>query len=104
MKKHNIDSYITPWGYVGYILLWTIPVLGWIIWIFACFSKRGNKRNYARSFILALIISIYISIKFAGAFFWGFMMMIFGGDSLHQESTDTMQSTVMYLGESLCEK
>ena len=57
--RRNSD-YISPWGYIGHFFLWCIPVVGWIIWIVNCFSRKENLRNYARSvfcgYLLALIM------------------------------------------------
>ena len=93
--KNNDNSYISPWGYVGYSVLWTLPVLGWIIWIFACFSKRENKRNYARSFILALIVSIVICLYLTSGIFVGVLIAV--ADYHTQESINAAQSTMMLL-------
>lgn len=65
MKKNNGNSYISPWGYIGYTILWAIPFLGWLIWGINCFSKKTNKRNYARSMICAFIFSLFTSIFLA---------------------------------------
>lgn len=66
MKKNCNGSYISPWGYVGYSILWAIPVIGWLIWLINCFSGNINKRNYARSifctFIFGLIASIVLGV------------------------------------------
>ena len=54
---------IKPWGYVGYALLWSIPVVGFILWIVACFSNRNkNVRNYARGQFCMAVFSIAVSI------------------------------------------
>ena len=50
---------ISAWGYVGYSLLWSIPVVGWIIWLCqAIGASNRNVRNYARSYLCKLILSI----------------------------------------------
>ena len=58
---------ISSWGYVGYLFLWAIPVIGWLIWLCNCFSKKNaNVRNYARSqfcqFILAIILVLVMAL------------------------------------------
>ncbi len=65
MSKRS-DSFISSWGYIGYAILWAIPVIGWIIWLFNCFSKNINKRNYARSILCAFIISLVATIVLGG--------------------------------------
>ena len=66
--------FIKPWGYVGYQILFCIPVIGWIINIIFCFSKRHNRRYYARSFwcwiLIGLIIAILLGV--AGFIFYQF--------------------------------
>ncbi|MBQ2876419.1 MAG: hypothetical protein IJE25_05370 [Clostridia bacterium] len=61
---------ISSWGYVGYKLLWSIPVVGWIIWLVqAIGSKNRNVRNYARSFVCAAIIGIAFTAVVTGVAF-----------------------------------
>ena len=67
MKKNKGNYYISAWGYIGYVVLWSIPVIGWLIWFFNCFSRKTNKRNYARSMICAFIFSLLASIVLAAA-------------------------------------
>ena len=52
---------ISMWGYFGYELLFSIPVLGLIFLIvFAVSAKNVNLKNFARSFLLATIIGIVL--------------------------------------------
>ena len=58
---------LSPWAYVGYNLLFSIPVVGFILLIVFSFSSSNiNRRNYARSFwcvlLLALIITVVLSV------------------------------------------
>ncbi|MBO5907414.1 MAG: hypothetical protein J6Q85_04630 [Clostridia bacterium] len=58
---------ISAWGYVGYSFLWSIPLVGFIIWLcHAIGAKNQNVKNYARSafcaFLLALIVAIVLVI------------------------------------------
>lgn len=55
---------IGTWGYVGYNLLFSIPVVGLILVIvFACGSSGNvNVKNYARSFLCALLIGVILSV------------------------------------------
>ena len=68
---------LSPWAYFGYSLLFSIPVLGFILLLVFSFSNENiNRRNYARSFfigfILVLIISIIIGVLAAtGAIAFG---------------------------------
>lgn len=56
---------ISMWGYFGYQLLFSIPVLGWIfVIIFAITASNRNLRNFARSqFCLWIIWLIVICIS-----------------------------------------
>lgn len=68
--NNNIPSNLRPisaWGYVGYQILFSIPLIGFILLIVFSFSDANiNRRNFARSyfaiFLLALIFSIIIGI------------------------------------------
>lgn len=61
---------ISAWGYFGYNLLFSIPLVGFIcLIIFSFNSSNINRRSYARSFfIIYLIIGIVflISLLFFG--------------------------------------
>ena len=52
---------ISPFGYVGYELLFSIPVIGWIIQlVFAIGHKNRNVKNFARSFYYVYLICIVL--------------------------------------------
>ncbi len=62
---------ITPIGYIGYQLLFSIPIIGLIfLIIFACGGTNNiNVKNFARSYfvvILFAIILIFILVFFFG--------------------------------------
>lgn len=45
------------WGYFGYSILFSIPIVGFIFLIvFACSGSNINRRSYARSYFCAFII------------------------------------------------
>ncbi|MBP1585443.1 MAG: hypothetical protein ILP17_07115 [Lachnospiraceae bacterium] len=59
------DNYkpISPWGYLGYSILFAIPVLGLILLIVFSFSDANiNRRNYARSIWCALLLGVIITL------------------------------------------
>ena len=64
---------ISMWGYFGYEILFSIPIVGFIcLVIFALGSKNVNKKNFARSYFCYTIICLVIfAIVFAIAFFNG---------------------------------
>ena len=54
---------ISPWGYVGYQLLYSIPLVGFIIWLIHAVSARNNNvKNFARSYICFVIIGLAMAI------------------------------------------
>lgn len=62
MSKYRPDDDYEPismWGYFGYEILFSIPVVGWIILIVKAISARNvNVRNFARSYFCFLIIVV----------------------------------------------
>ena len=68
----NLPSQYRPigaWGYFGYTILFSIPVIGFIcLIIFALSSSNINRRSFARSYFCAfLIIAILTVVVFAVA-------------------------------------
>ena len=64
---------ISAWGYIGYNLLFAIPLVGFILLIvFAVSDANINRRNYARSFLCLLLIGAIITA----------IIMISGGTSV----------------------
>ena len=54
---------ISAWGYVGRSILWSIPVIGWLILLCkAIGAKNRNVRNYARSFFCKLLLAIIVAV------------------------------------------
>ncbi len=62
MNNNIPDEYkpISMWGYFGYEILFSIPVIGFILLIIFSFggTKNINLRNFARSYFCFLIIII----------------------------------------------
>jgi len=58
---------ISPWGYLGWNLLFGIPCVGFIIMlIFALGGTRNiNLKNYARSFFCIMLIILILTIIMA---------------------------------------
>lgn len=66
---------ISAWGYVGYNLLFGLPLIGFIMLIvYALDSTNMNRRNYARSFfctyliVLAILLVCFIIFAAVGLF------------------------------------
>ena len=54
---------MSPWAYVGYSILFAIPIVGFILMIvFAVNDDYIARRNYARSFIIMMVIVLIISV------------------------------------------
>lgn len=62
---------ISMWGYFGYQILFSIPVVGWIfVAVFAITASNRNLRNFARSqFCLWIIWLVVICISAFSGFF-----------------------------------
>lgn len=68
---------ISPWGYIGYQILFSIPCIGLILMLVFAFSGNTNVnlRNFARSYlILILFVVILYVIMFVVMGALGFSM------------------------------
>ena len=67
---------IGAWGYFGYSILFSIPLVGLIcLIVFACSESNINRRSFARSYFCAfIIIAIVFVLIFvlAGSAIMGF--------------------------------
>ncbi len=67
MDKNNIPFEYRPismWGYFGYEILFSIPLIGFILLLVFSFggTKNINLRNFARSYFCLLIILVIVII------------------------------------------
>ena len=54
---------LSPWAYIGYSILFAIPLIGLICLIVFSFNSNNlNRRNYARSYWCAILIALIIVI------------------------------------------
>ncbi len=54
---------LSPWAYFGYGLLFSIPLVGFILLIVFSFSNDNiNRRNYARSYWCALLVAVIVGV------------------------------------------
>lgn len=54
---------LSAWAYVGYSILFSIPLIGLILLIVFSFdSSNINRRNYARSYFCEILIAFIIVI------------------------------------------
>ncbi len=81
----NLPAEFRPlgaWGYFGYSLLFSIPLIGFIALIIcACSGSNINRRSFARSYFCGFIICaivIALMLVFAGSFLSGIIEQIQG--------------------------
>ena len=55
---------ISAWGYVGYQLLFSIPLVGFILLLVYAFGGTANinLKNYSRSYFCALLIGLVVCL------------------------------------------
>lgn len=55
---------LSPWAYIGYSLLFSLPLVGFIMVLVFSFDSTNNinRRNYARSNLYMMIIALVFSI------------------------------------------
>lgn len=54
---------LSPWGYIGYNILFNIPIVGLVLLIvFALDNNYIARRNYSRSYLIVMLIGILISV------------------------------------------
>lgn len=60
---------VSPWGYFGYTLLFSIPLIGFIFMlVFAFDDSNINRRNFARSYfcVLAILLILIAALAVTG--------------------------------------
>ena len=54
---------ISTAGYIGMMILFSIPIVGWLACVIMAFAAKNlNRRNFARAMIIVVMIMIVISI------------------------------------------
>lgn len=57
---------LSPWAYFGYMILFSLPLLGFIfLIIFSVDDSNINRRNFARSYWCTLVLIVVLLIIFA---------------------------------------
>lgn len=67
---------ISAWGYVGYQLLFSIPLVGFILLIVFSFDDSNiNRRNFARSYFVVFLLGIILAVVLGilGVSLFGFL-------------------------------
>ena len=60
-NENNQYRLLSPWAYVGYGLLFTLPVIGWILAIvFELNDDNLNRRNFARGYWCGVLVAAFI--------------------------------------------
>ena len=66
MSENNIPSEYKPismWGYFGYEILFSLPIVGFICLIIMSFAPSNkNLKNFARSYFCLFILSLVLTI------------------------------------------
>lgn len=71
------NSPLSPWAYIGYMLLFSIPLVGLIMmFVFGFGEGNINRKNFARAylimlligFVLGLILTLIVGVSFAAFF------------------------------------
>ena len=66
MSENNIPSEYKPismWGYFGYEILFSLPIVGFICLIIMSFAPSNkNLKNFARSYFCLFIISLVLTV------------------------------------------
>ena len=66
VNEYSLPSQYRPlsaWAYFGYMLLFSIPVVGFILLIIYSFSDDNiNRRNFARSYWCAFLIAAIVCV------------------------------------------
>ncbi|MDR0906740.1 MAG: zinc ribbon domain-containing protein [Oscillospiraceae bacterium] len=58
-------------GYIGMMILFAIPVIGWLACIIMSFAaKNPNRKHYARATLIMLIIGLILSVVLFFVFKW----------------------------------
>ena len=83
-------------GYVGYMWLFAIPIVGLIcLIVFACSNKNINRRNFARSYFLNFLLSLLLGALIAVPLFMGLGVSIFNDAQNIAEESASQIDTLM---------
>lgn len=71
---------ISAWGYVGYYMLYQIPIIGFIFMLINCFGSRTNVhlKNLSRCYLILYIVAVIICVVYVIAIMTG--MLEYSGD------------------------
>ena len=74
VKKDNSVDIPKAWGYFGYEILFSIPIVGFILLLVFSFggTSNVNLKNFARSYFCLLILIIIIILVIAALGIYGY--------------------------------
>ena len=62
-RSHYNTEPLSPWAYLGLMLLFYLPIVGIVFMIVYSFDNSNiNRRNFARSYFCLFLISIFLGI------------------------------------------
>jgi amino acid transporter len=71
MPAAGTDAAVSTWGYIGMLILFSLPLVGWIACIvMAGVAKNKNRRNLAKAMLVLLVIGVILSITCGVLFSW----------------------------------
>ena len=60
------NSPLSPWAYIGYMLLFSIPLVGLIMmFVFGFGQGNVNRKNFARAYLILIAIGFVLGIIMA---------------------------------------
>lgn len=87
---------ISAWGYVGYSILFSIPVIGWIFLIVYTFSgKNINRRSFARSYWAKALLLIVAMCALTMGVVKPFIRYSYGQDGTYRNLTSEIAVEVL---------
>lgn len=66
-NRHAVDRYapLSPWAYIGYMLLFYLPIVGLVFMIiYSADDTNISRRNYARAFLGLCIATLVLGVIF----------------------------------------
>ena len=52
---------LSPWAYIGYMILFGLPIIGFIMMIvYACGTGNVNRKNFAKAYLILIIIGVIL--------------------------------------------
>lgn len=68
---------MSAWGYLGYSILFMIPIIGWIcLTVFALSGYSINRRSFSRSYFIVFFFIVVLILAFE------ILSLIFGAETI----------------------